>query len=70
VLDQVSVEASAELLEVAIELARAGKLKAMKRVLARVWPRRRAIAPRNATRNHEKRIRALEEWFSRTRPSS
>jgi hypothetical protein len=40
-LDQVAVDASAELIKVAIELARAGNLEALKMVLARVWPLRR-----------------------------
>jgi hypothetical protein len=40
-LDQVAVEASAELIKVAIELARTGDREMLKMVMARVWPQRR-----------------------------
>jgi hypothetical protein len=64
-LDQVAVEASAELIKVFLELARAGNLEALKRMMARIWPQRRAIGKGN----HERRLRALEEAASeRLRP--
>jgi hypothetical protein len=40
-LDQVAAEASAELIKVAIDLARAGDREALKMVMARIWPQRR-----------------------------
>ncbi len=40
-LDEIGAEASAELIKVAIDLAREGNLEAMRIVLARVWPMRR-----------------------------
>ena len=40
-LDQVAAEASTDLIKVAIELARAGNLEALKMVMARTWPQRR-----------------------------
>ena len=59
-LDQLAVEASVELIKVAIDLGRAGNLEALKRVRARVWPQRRRIGKGN----HERRLRALEEAFN------
>jgi hypothetical protein len=40
-LDQIAVDASVELIKVAIDLARSGDREALKMVMARVWPLRR-----------------------------
>ena len=67
-LDQIAVDASAELIKVVLERARAGDREALKLVQARLWPQRRTIAPGNvpgnARGNLEKRIRALEDRVS------